>query len=47
MAAELGREVTLEEVLPCLTAAFEAIFTARMTGAELEPAMCSLPVATM
>jgi lipoate-protein ligase B len=43
MTAELGREVTIEEVLPCLTAAFEAVFSNPTPGSKKSPVVCHLP----
>lgn len=42
MAEQLGREVTIEEVLPCVTAAFETVFINRAEDGEKQFISCSL-----
>jgi lipoate-protein ligase B len=46
MAEILGREVTIEEVLPHIKAAFETIFTTNKANGTRQTASCDLPLAT-
>lgn len=43
IAAEIGHDVTIEEVLPCLTAAFETVFANPAPGSKKSPVVCHLP----